>query len=188
MAKNNSKKAPLGDRIRDMINPALEDSRPQKMQLDLLDNFFKQVAFSFSRNMESTFSDVFNHVSSLRPQEKNPFLIDALTKGKYTPVMRLPVPLALQFTSFSTDEIRTLPAYVMLHEVLRAENIAIKVIGLTANEVRSSGGLSSAIVIIDASKSYNDGALENSGLYPDLPPPPPDLSPPPPDAGGSFNF
>lgn len=187
MAGSRPKKVPLGDRIRDMINPAMEDTRRKKMQLDMLNQFFEKVNSKVAMMLEPEFNMVFNHVASLRPQEQNVYLIKALTLGGYLPVLQMQGNLMMRFTDFSPEEIKSLPAYVMLHEFLRAENIAIKVSGATADDVRSTGGMSPLVVTIDASKSYDDGALENSLLYPDLPPPPPDMLPPP-DTGGSFKF
>ena len=42
---------------------------------------------------------------------------------------------------------------------------------MTADESRSVSGFSlPAILLIDASKTYNEGALEGANLYPNLPP------------------
>lgn len=174
---NNPRKKPLGNRIRDLINPALEDDRCKQIQLDILDRYFQQVVIQFPGIMEKQFKLIFNQASSLPSQDKNPFVVSKLTsvdsrtgETPYSPIMPLGVQICPDFTSFSADDIKALPAYINLHEVARAENVAIKLVGLTADEVKS--GLQ-ARLIIDGSKTYEQGAMENALLYPNLPPLPP---------------
>ena len=175
---DNSEKKPLGDRIRDLINPALEDERKHKIQLKILDEAFEKLAVAFPKIMKEKFSDIFNEASGMsNPEAKNIFLIKALTEApngrpKYSPTLPLNVPIETAFTKFSADDINGLPGYIKLHLAARAANVAIKVVNLTADEAR--GG--SPALIFDGSKTYEQGAMENYRLYPDLP----EIAPPPP--------
>lgn len=180
-AMSEPEKAPLGQRIRDFINPALEDTRKPKIQNDILDEVFGTLADAMEARMEKGFTAIFNRVterSKRRPSLANPMIIEDLTRfdpmagdAKYSPIWRVPMPIALSFTSFQAAEIKELPNYIRLHEKARDMDVAIKIIGLTADESKASLGISvPAMFIVDASKSYDDGALENSNLYPDLPP------------------
>lgn len=174
-------KAPLGQRIRDFINPALEDSRKPKIQNDILDEVFGTLADMMEARLEKSFTATFNRVterSKRRPSLAAPMIIEDLTRvdpmtgeAKYSPIWRVPMPIALSFTNFQAADIKDLPNYIRLHEKARDLDVAVKIVGLTADESKASMGIAMpAIFIVDASKSYDDGALENAHLYPDLPP------------------
>ena len=175
MANSNDKSIPIGKRIRDVINPALEDSRREQVQLNILDNVFSQFADALPKIVERDFQAFFNQVARTdsQPQTRNPTIIKYLTaiKGEdedsaYSPMKRLAIPVSTNFTTFSADEIKELPGYIKLHTVARDMDIALKIPGLTADDKGNQ-----AVLTFDASKTYNQGAYENAQMYPQLPPP-----------------
>lgn len=168
----------MGDRIRDLINPALEDERLPEIQLKILEKCFDAIAERFPEIMESRLSDIFNDVSNVSAKFKNEFIITALTfapKGqpRYSPSLTLPLQVSTAFTNFTADEINKLPGYIKLHMTARTANVALKLVGLTAEEAKGGGG--QPLLIIDGSKTYEQGAAENYKLYPNLPSPPMDF-------------
>ncbi|MCE9506713.1 MAG: hypothetical protein K8R48_00140 [Alphaproteobacteria bacterium] len=175
--ENNPEKKPLGDKIRDLINPALEDERKNAIQLKILDEIFEEITQVFPKIMEQNYSDIFNKAAQINnPADKNNFIIKTITlqgsKGRkeYSPTLPLGLPIVTAFTSFSAEDIKTLPGYVKLHLAARTHNVALKITGLTADESKGGGG---AALIIDGMKTYEQGAMENYNLYPNLPEKPP---------------
>ena len=82
MADEKEKK-PLGDSIRDLINPALDDPRRVALQAKHLDAIFERLAVQLPAILERDFSNFFNHVARAsrdNPEVKNPIIIDALTE------------------------------------------------------------------------------------------------------------
>jgi len=170
---NRPPKKPVGDSIRDLINPALEDERRQKTQLDLLDAEFLEIALHFPGMMRSKFQEVFNQAALRMPENKNIFIIEQLTdidsmtgQPRYSPILGFPILINTDFTNFSANEIKELPHYIMLHETARIENVSLKLGGLTPEETKS--GMRPHL-IIDGSKTYEQGAMENGLMYPNLP-------------------
>lgn len=189
--KKQQEKKPLGQSIRDLINPALEDTRREAIQAKHLDSIFERLAQQLPNILEREFSNFFNYVSSVKPENKNPVIIDALTvmsdrdsgEASFSPIKRLQLPIVTTFTTFSAEEIREMPGYIKLHEAARKMDISLKLAHITPDDAKN--GLP-AMLIVDTSKSYADGALENSMFYPNLPPPPVkfDRDTPP----GNFSF
>ena len=64
MPDNEEDKRPLGQKIRDFINPALADQRKNALQLDMLDKIFTQMADLMPKIFDKEFKSIFNHVSS----------------------------------------------------------------------------------------------------------------------------
>lgn len=179
MAANDNKnedKKPLGQSIRDMIEPALDDPRRPELQLQKLDHIFNQLAMVVPRALEQEFNNFARYVenaSDRNPEVKHPMIIDALTAGGdqgYSPIKKFGLPISTEFTDFAANDIKELPNYIKLHEVARDLDVALKLLGVTADEAK--GGFSQAILVVDGSKTYAEGALENSTLYPNLPPKP----------------
>ncbi len=175
----NDNEKPLGQRIRDLINPALEDSRRESIQADILNKAFGHACFMLPQVLEHEFSEVFNEaarVSHKEPDKKNPFLIDALTartaqgEEKYSPTKRMQLSISLAFTTFTAEEVKELPNYIRLHELARDMDVAIRVYGLLAEEKGGSPYNNPPVLILDASKTYEEGAMENANFYPNLPP------------------
>lgn len=182
---DNTKK-PLGESIRDFINPALEDTRRQEVQNNILNDMLEDIVNFFEIEMARKFQRAFNNVaarSERRPELKNPMILEELTtvdpmtgEAKYSPVLRIQIPIATGFTQFSPDDIKDQPNYIKLHEKAQKMDVAVRVIGLTADESKSPSGFSfPPILIIDGSKTYAEGALENPSLYPNLPPKNPEI-------------
>lgn len=176
---NDNEKGTLGKSIRDMINPALEDSRTPKQQSDILDGIFMEMAEKLPQVLEFKFTHFFNHLARASKNDdskRNPIIIDALTvagqegDGKYSPIERLPLPISTAFTRFTAEEVKDLPGYIKLHEAARDMDISIKVHGLLAEEKTGSPFSLPPMLIVDATKTYEEGAMENSGMYPNLPP------------------
>jgi hypothetical protein len=178
--EKDKEKEPLGKRIRDLINPALDDTRREAIQAKHLDQIFERLSAQLPMILEREFSSFFNHVarsSRDNPDVKNPIIIDALTvmgdpqsgESSYSPIKRLQIPIVTTFTTFSAEDIRELPGYIKLHEAARALDISLKLANITPEDARNG---MPPILTIDATKTYADGALENSMYYPNLPPPP----------------
>ena len=189
---NGPEKKPVGDRIRDFINPALEDTRKSSIQLSILNENFEMLALQFPKIMESQFKKIFNQAAGLKNiEQRNEFIIQKLTVVEngapgYAPSLLISVPVSTAFTSFSAEDIRSLPGYIKLHQTARAENVAVRLVGLLADETKSGSPFPTpAVVVIDGSKTYDEGALDNSSLYPDLPEPPANFDPKKP---GDFNL
>lgn len=191
---DNEKKPPVGQRIRAMIEPALEDPRRDEIQLKKLDDIFNKVAAAVPRIVEAEFNDFSYQVEAetqRKPDNRNPMIIDALTsvgpqgEALYSPIKKIGLPISTNFTAFAAADIKELPGYIKLHETARDMDVSLKLLGVTAEETKGASGYGlPAVLIVDASKSYEDGALENSHLYPDLPPRKVDFG----RRGGDFNL
>ena len=175
----NSKKKPVGESIRDLINPALEDDRKPKIQLDILDKIFENTAGDMSEILANNLSRLFNRLSGTQSEDKNPQIITLLTmvdsQGNplYSPILRLRIPVCVDFAEFTPAALCELPGYIKLHMAARDEDVAVSVTGLTTDDVRKGGPV---FLTLDCSKTYEQGAVENPHLYPQLPEP---LPPPP---------
>jgi hypothetical protein len=173
---DNNPNEPLGHRLRDLINPALDDPRAKSVQTEILNEYFEKMAGQISDVFEQEFSAFFNEVSARsksRPQIKNPMIVHALTsmnprngESNFNPIKKYPVPISTAFTTFSADEIKDMPGWIHLHEVARDMDIAVRMIAITTDETK--GSMMPPYLIIDASKTYMEGAIE-SPLYPNLP-------------------
>lgn len=173
------KKIPVGERIRAMLEPALEDPRRDQIQLGKLDEIFNAVATRLPKIFENDFvkfNTAVENETRRKPENRNPMIIDAITslgpdgEPLYSPIKKLGLPISTTFTQFAATDVNNLPGYIRLHEAARDMDVALKLIGVTAEEAKSSGLGGQAILIVDGSKSYDDGALENAMLSPQLPP------------------
>lgn len=177
---SDEQKKPVGDRIRALIEPALDDPRRPELQLKKLDEIFNMVAGNIPRMLEQDFAQFEHHVereTGRNPDNRNPLIIDSLTQvgrdgeALYTPIKKLGLPISTTFTSFAAADINELPGYIRLHETARDMNVALKLVGIVAEETKGGGlGGMPPVLIVDGTKSYEEGALENSNLYPNLPP------------------
>lgn len=168
-----SNRETTGESIRDVINPALSDDRKQKFQLDMLDKVFESWAEDLPFILQDNLRNLFNHLSDRDTEEQqNAKLIVLLTKGQYSPQMDFKIPMAgLLYTDFSPQDICSLPGYIKLHQAALEHDVALRLTGLTGEEVRATRGHQPAFLTIDAGKSYDQGASENSALTPQLPEP-----------------
>lgn len=174
------KKQPVGERIRAMIEPALDDPRRPELQLQKLDEIFNTIAARIPKILENDFERFDRAVqaeTNRKPENRHPMIIDALTslgpdgEPLYNPIKKLGLPISTTFTSYAAADINELPGYVKLHEAAREMNVALKLLGVTAEEAKAGGGYGlPAVLVVDGSKSYEEGALENGNLYPNLPP------------------
>jgi hypothetical protein len=171
---NDEPKAPLGQRLRDLINPALEDERAKPIQSEIVSNLFAQIADNLPRMYEGELTHFFNHVSRAPEKKRTPIIVTALTQGggqdgepAFNPVKKLQLPVSTAFTTFSAEDIREMPGWIKLHEVCRDMDISVKLMAMTQEEAK--GSLLPPLLILDASKSYTEGAIENAQLYPQLP-------------------
>lgn len=169
---------PLGQRLRDLIQPALDDERRKPIQAEIASNFFAQMADIIPRKMESDLIPFFNHAAKVPEKKRNPMIITAVTAvsqqgmmgdddAALSPIYKIPVKISTAFTDFTPQEVCEMPGWIKLHEVCRDLDVSIKLMAMTADE--SKGSLLPPILIIDASKSYTEGALENAQFYPQLP-------------------
>ena len=170
-----SANAPLGDKLRNLIQPAMEDSRRKQTQLDMLDKIFEQVGGRLEAFLNRALGDTFNRAANVErtggQDALNMFMIQELTRHEgLDPVVRMGLPIATGFIEFSPQDITDLPGYIALHEKARELNIALKLVNVTMDETKSPNGAQPAMLIADISKSYEEGAMENAHLYPHLPP------------------
>jgi hypothetical protein len=169
---------PSGDSIRDIINPALNDERGRARQLEILDDIFSDMAAALPQTVSGNLRKIFNQISRLPEDQKNIRVMELMTEvdpmsgaPRYSPVIPQRLPLSTAFTDFSTEDIRNLPGYIKLHMAAREENVALRLLYITADETKAQRGLGPGpVLVIDASKSYEEGAVENGYLYPNLPP------------------
>lgn len=164
---------PLGDKLRNLIQPALDDSRRQATQLEMLDDVFKGLAQKFEPILTRSLGDVFNQASRIENNNgddaRNMFIIKQLTDPEgLSPMIRMGLPIATGFIEFSPQDIKELPGYIALHEKARELNVALKLVNITMDETKSPNGPQPAMLIVDMSKSYEEGAMENASLYPQL--------------------
>lgn len=164
---------PLGQRLRDLINPALEDERAKAIQSELVSNIFSQVADGIPKMFEKELSHFFNHVSQAPEKKRTPIIVHALTAASgqegepaFNPIKKMQLPISNSFTNFAPEDIREMPGWIKLHEVCRDMDISVKIMALTTEE--SKGSMLPPLLILDASKSYLDGAIENAQFYPQL--------------------
>lgn len=168
---------PLGRKIRDLINPALNDPRKHALQLDMLDKIFDQLADLMPRLLDKEYRSIFNHVAARtkdKPELAAPIIINAVTAAAqgedadspYSPTRRFAIPVSTAFTSFTPEDIKNLPGYIRLHEAARDMDVGISVTGLTAEEA----GRMNPMLTVNAMKTYEEGAFENYEMYPVLPP------------------
>lgn len=187
---------PLGERIRNLIEPALDDPRREQVQHDLVNAAFQSIADQLEMRLERTFTNIFNQASAVEkrsPDMKNVFIVQQLTEvnpqtgeAKFSPVVRLAVPVATAYLELSPLDIKEMPGYIALHEKARELDVSLRLVNMTAEDGKSPSPYpQQAILVIDASKSYDAGALENATLYPNLPPKPVKFNP---KAGDQFKF
>jgi hypothetical protein len=175
---NDDSQQPLGRKIRELMNAALRDDRRSRIQLDLLDKAFGDVAAALPRLLDKEFTQFERHVRSNSkdaPERAAPIVITAVTatepgqteesKILYSPARRFKLPVSNSFADFIAQEIRELPNYKKLHEVARELDVALSLGGLVEGDETHGKGI--AYVGIDAMKSYDQGA---DFLYPELPP------------------
>lgn len=170
----------LGDRFRNLIEPALDDERRQATQLAILDDIFKALATRLEPVIERSLGNIFNQaamVEQRKPDDKNVFIIKQLTEvgpqgeAKVPGVIRMGLPIATGFVEFAAHDIKELPGYIALHEKARELNVSLKLMNITADETKAPSGYPQpAMLIVDLTKSYEAGAIENAQLYPNLPP------------------
>lgn len=169
---------PIGRKIRDLVNNALRDDRRSRIQLDLLDKAFGDVATVLPRLLEKEFTQIDRHVRSHSkdaPERAAPIVITSVTatepgqtdesKVLYSPVRRLKLPVSNTYADFIAQEIRELPNYKKMHEIARELDVALSLGGLVEGD--ETYGKGPAFVTVDALKTYEQGA---DFLYPELPP------------------
>ena len=180
---NNADERPLGDRVRDFVFPALEDERRPEVQAALLNDIFNGVAGIIDKKIEEAFQRVAKQADAVEkshPDQRNIYIIEQLTKVDprtgaplYSPILRVNLPINVAHTTFTADDIKDMPGYIALHEKARAINVALKLHGVAAEENKTPSPFPpSPMLIVDAVKTYEEGAFENAMFYPNLPPPP----------------
>ncbi len=165
---------PIGDRVREILNPALADERRKQYQLDILNHYFEEATKQLPQIMEKSFRSIFNKVTRAEQDQKNLVVIDQLTnvdpqsgRALFSPAMAIPISICVDYADFTAEDVRTLPGYIQLHEMAREQNIAVRISGLLTDDKREG---QPPILILDTSKTYEMGATEDSGMYPNLPP------------------
>lgn len=171
------KNLPLGDRLRNLIQPALDDTRRQAAQLEMVDQMFMAISQNLEAYLNRALGDFFNQAATVERRNadmKNLFILDKLTreaKENPSPIVRVGVPVNTAFIEFSAQDIKELPGYIALHEVAREMNVALKIMNITMDETKTPSGYpQQCVLVIDMTKSYEEGAMENASLYPQLPP------------------
>ncbi len=170
---------PLGQRLRDLIQPALDDERRKPIQAEIASNYFAKLADALPQILEQELTPFFNHAAKVPDKKRNPMIVTALTavspqgmmgmgedESALNPIKKIPVKISTAFTDFTAEDIREMPGWIKLHEVCRDLDISIKLMAMTQEE--SKGSLLPPLLIIDASRSYTDGAIENAQFYPQL--------------------
>lgn len=172
---DNSKKPPIGQRVRAILEPLLEKEETHELMYKLASDYFAELAQQLPQFMETSLRSFFNTASLKNPTARDFKLTKGLTIMEKDPGISEPFPivakLALnvsnEFTNFTAAEIKSMPGFVALHEKLREMDVAAKFNGLTIEDKNS--GYTSGVMTLDFSKDYLSGALQSPGLYPDLP-------------------
>ena len=160
--------APIGDRIRNFLEEPMNDRDKKSIQLHILDEIFMNTANVLPETLEKRFKDIFNRAARFdKADDKNFFIIQALTFGDYSPTVDFKIPIATEFTDFTWDDIHSLKGYIKLHEVARDCNFAINIEYLV--EKGPNGMVIPPRMSINASKSYQDGIMLYPSVYPHLP-------------------
>lgn len=200
MNDNNADDQPksLGDRFRAMIEPALNDERRKAVQLEILDNIFTRFAAQLESQLESSLEEAFKRVAAYerqRPADRNPYIVRQLTEtdqngdAKLPAVLRRQFPICGTFLELAAQDITELPGYIALHEKARDMNVALHLSGLTMDETKTPNGYPMPVLlIIDLGKTYEEGAIQNAQLYPNLPPKKPEVPRFDHKAKGGFEF
>jgi hypothetical protein len=170
-ANDNNEKPSLGERARALIEPALEREERRTWQLGHLNEVFNSLARALPHVLENNFNQFESMVQVKKPTQRDEFIIFNLTMATdntYSPILRQQLPIAPDFIEFAASDICELPGYIALHTAMRDADIAIKFTGLVAEESR--GGMAGPPTFtVDLTKTYAQGSMENSSLYPNLP-------------------
>jgi hypothetical protein len=174
MATQDNKK-PLGQSIRDLINPALNDSRKEDLQAKYVNQVFEDLVLQLPTFIEGEFTALFNKVANKKESVRNEIIIDAMTAAKpdsseaeYNPIKTIYLPVSTDFTNFNAVAIREMPGYIKLHEWARDQDVAIKIVGLVKKDDRDDYAQAPSLVI-NLTKTYSQGAVEDAYMYPNLP-------------------
>lgn len=175
MANENKKKS-LGERAREIIRPALEDDRRRNLQLELLSDAFNDAAKIVERVLKEEFDHFAQYLQQVPDSERNLTVIEAMTtvnprtgEPNFAPAKKMPIMVCSEFADYSAMDVRDLPGFIKFHEKMRDLDVAVKIMGLIGDDKKMTQGR--VIAAFDLSKSYNEGAMDNPELYPNLPPP-----------------
>lgn len=169
-----SEKKTTGEKIRDLFNAAIEDPRKPEIQLNILSAYFQKLSEALPRIVEGIYKEAAD-AESLPPEARNMQVIANLTlmnpktgEAKFPVLKRVPMAIVTDFAEFFIEDIKELPGYIALHVAARKEDVALNLRGLTAEEAKGGSG---PHLIIDATKSYEDGSMFYAAVYPtELPP------------------
>jgi hypothetical protein len=165
---------PFGDRLRDIVNAAMEDSRRHDLQYELVNTFFQDMAQKLEPFLMSKTGEFFNthaRIADRHPDKKNLYTIEQVTTDGVPTFYRLGIPLNPAFLELTAQDIKDMPGYIALHEKARDLNIALGLSGLTMEENRGQAQ-NQPVLVVSPMQTYDDGAMENSAFYPNLPPRP----------------
>ena len=157
---------PTSQSIRDLVNDALEDKRKEAIQLGILDQIFGGISHQLEEYIDSQIRAIFNYAAGLAPEEKNETIIHALTRGNISLTFLLGISINTEYTQYSPIDVRELPNYIKLHDIAREKDVALRLVGVVQGDARSA----QPALVVDIGKSYEEGAMDPSAHYPDLPP------------------
>ena len=89
------------------------------------------------------------------------------SESGFPTLLRLQMPVSPDVLKVTNEEVRQMPGYIKLHEVARKHDIALAFSMETSGDAR---GRQPPTITVDLTKSYEQGAMDNAFMYPDLPP------------------
>lgn len=157
----------MSEKIRDLLDTAMDDPQTKQTQLDMVDEFFGEMAGLLPTAIENTLRQIFNVVSAGQPVEiQSRGFVRAISGTDIGLVLHQEIPINTRYTDFDAADIRRLPNYLKLHEAARAADVAINVMGLFQDEAMEAG--LRPTLVVNITKTYEEGLAQNPGVYPEL--------------------
>lgn len=171
----------LADRLKKMrleIQDVLQNEEKDEIQKTIVNEVFMAYALHLETAVEKQLKIYFD-AAARRPDDKFAVITKMLTtptsqdpndpKAIFTPVLSLGLGINPQFLNLEPSDLKAMPGYIQLHEVMRRFDVAVKVVGLTLEEKQPGQVGGQTILYVDLTKTYAEGANWNPGFYPDLP-------------------
>ncbi len=162
---------------------ALESPHAQELQKGLLDETLNKLVASIEPAVRGKCTAMFNEVAGMleRPEDRQKMIAGLLITDSFSPITVLPIKISAKYTNFSTADVTALDSYKRIHQAARKADVAVRVVGLTQEEKLKPS------LVIDTSKTYDQGRAESRYGYPEmapegakqLPAPPPKAPPKP---------
>jgi hypothetical protein len=169
-----SGKFTLGEIMRTSFNKAVNRPEARELQLKMVNDGFEKLSRDLQQFMlqhmgrlTSTMNELryFYGTKSIDKSDEDLFL-EILTKNMWSMKIFQSVPINVSLIKdFSERDVMEMPGYIHLHEVAQQFDMALSFMGLASAEAKMAQQIS---VMLDIAKSYEQGAADPYGYYPDL--------------------